>query len=46
MSKDSTSMKRDTCRLNLLTFLAKFLSASILDVSAGYLRRAQIGNRE
>jgi len=35
--------ERDTCRQNSLTFLAKFLSATLLGVSAGYCQRALVG---
>jgi hypothetical protein len=34
--KGPYSMKRDTCRLNSWTFLAKFLPTLLLGVSAGY----------
>jgi hypothetical protein len=34
--KDTYSVKIDTCRPNSRTFLAKFLPASLLDVSAVY----------
>jgi hypothetical protein len=43
MLKDPYSMKRGTCRLNLRTFLAKILSASLLGVSAGYCQTAVVG---
>jgi hypothetical protein len=36
-------MKTDTCRLNSWTFLAKFLPALLLGVSAGYCQRALVG---
>jgi hypothetical protein len=35
-------MKKDTCRQNSLTFLAKFLPASLLGVSAGYCQGALV----
>jgi hypothetical protein len=43
--KDPYSMKiyRPTCRLNSRTFLAKFLPASLMGVSAGYCQRALDG---
>jgi hypothetical protein len=41
--KDPYHMKRDTCRQNSWTFLAKFLPASLLGVSAGYCQRAVVG---
>jgi hypothetical protein len=34
MLKNPTGVKRDTCRQNSRIFLAKFIDASLLDVSA------------
>jgi hypothetical protein len=36
-------MKRETCRQSFLTFLAKFLPALLLSVSAGCCQRALLG---
>jgi hypothetical protein len=35
-------MKRDTCRLNSRTFLAKYFLASLLGVTASYCKRAAL----
>jgi hypothetical protein len=36
-------MKRDTCRLNSQTFIAKLLPASLLGVCAGYFQATEVG---